>query len=147
MSNYLFVMLQQDHAKLENVLIQSLDAAWIKERNVKLDVLRLDLIHPVISGNKWFKLKYYLQDAKEKGFNSIITFGGAYSNHIVATAYSCKLENLKCTGIIRGEEPKDYSPTLLFAKECGMELQFISRTAYKNKSRTSDKFPAALLDR
>lgn len=134
-------MIQQDRAKIENVFIQSLQADWINSSDLKLDVLRLDLVHPVISGNKWFKLKYYLEEARVKGFNRIATFGGAYSNHIVATAYACKLHNLTCTGIIRGEEPQIFSPTLLLAKECGMQLKFVTRSAYKDKEAIKQSSP------
>ncbi|MGI3286099.1 1-aminocyclopropane-1-carboxylate deaminase/D-cysteine desulfhydrase, partial [Acinetobacter baumannii] len=71
---------------------------------VHLDIKRLDLVHPQISGNKFFKLKYNLLTAKEQGLSSILTFGGAYSNHIAATAYAAHLFGLKSIGIIRGEE-------------------------------------------
>jgi 1-aminocyclopropane-1-carboxylate deaminase len=76
-----------------------------------VDVLRLDLIHPVISGNKWFKLIRYLEDAIKFNESVIVTFGGAYSNHIVATAAACQLYGLKCYGVIRGEKPGQLSPT------------------------------------
>lgn len=96
-------------------------------------VLRLDLIHPVISGNKWFKLKYYLQDALRKGAGTLVTFGGAYSNHIVAAAAASQLHGLKSIGIIRGEKPALLSPTLLDAASYGMELEFISREDYRER--------------
>jgi len=70
--------------------------------DIQINVLRLDAIHPVVSGNKWFKLKYHIEEAKKKKFSSLITFGGAYSNHIVATAFAAREAKLKCTGIIRG---------------------------------------------
>jgi len=95
-----------------------------------VDVLRLDLLHPVVSGNKWFKLKEYLADA---GGKTLLTFGGSYSNHIVATAAAASERGLQSVGVIRGEEPAVYSPTLVQAKEYGMHLFFISRDAYKNK--------------
>jgi 1-aminocyclopropane-1-carboxylate deaminase len=102
-------------------------------KDVEVSVLRLDKIHPVISGNKWFKLRYYIQQAKELGRKQIVTFGGAWSNHIVAAAAICKMNNLAVTGIIRGEEPASWSPTLLQAKEYGMRLHFISREDYAKK--------------
>ena len=97
-------------------------------------MLRLDKIHPVISGNKWFKLKYYLENFKKNNFYGILTFGGAYSNHIIATAYAAKLAGIKCKGIIRGETPPELSHTL---KECikyGMQLEFVTRENYRQKN-------------
>ena len=112
--------------------IQTLQSFSVN-KNIEIDVLRLDEIHPIVSGNKWYKLKYYLQDAIEKKCSTIITFGGAFSNHIVATAFACKANNLKSIGIIRGEEPKQLSPTLIAAKSYGMELHFVERSFYKTK--------------
>jgi 1-aminocyclopropane-1-carboxylate deaminase len=109
------------------------------ERGINISVLRLDKIHPVISGNKWFKLQYYIKDAKEQHKKKIITFGGAYSNHIVAAAAACKMNGLASAGIIRGEEPPLLSQTLLQAKAYGMQLHFISREDYSEK-----KVPAEL---
>ncbi|GAB3423198.1 1-aminocyclopropane-1-carboxylate deaminase/D-cysteine desulfhydrase [Niabella aquatica] len=100
---------------------------------VSVSVLRLDKIHPVISGNKWFKLRFHLQKAKENNFKTIITFGGAFSNHIAATAAACNSYGFNSIGIIRGEAPKAYSHTLKAAAAAGMQLIFISREAYKNK--------------
>lgn len=109
----------------------------IEYNGYKLAVLRLDLIHPEISGNKWFKLKYNLQQAKNENKNTILTFGGAFSNHIAATAFACKEAALNCIGIIRGEESSINNPTLSFAKSNGMALHFISRNDYQKK-RESD---------
>lgn len=97
-------------------------------------VLRLDLIHPEISGNKWFKLKHNLEQAKKENKNTIITFGGAFSNHIAATAVACKLNGFKSIGIIRGEDTSTNNPTLSFAKQHSMELLFVSRNEYSQKS-------------
>jgi len=99
-----------------------------------IGILRLDLIHPEISGNKWFKLKYNLQQVKKVNNTTVITFGGAFSNHIAATAVACKLEGIKSIGIIRGEETSADNPTLSLAKENGMELLFVSREEYSQKS-------------
>lgn len=98
---------------------------------IHLYTLRTDLIHPVVSGNKWFKLKLYLQEAQLQRKKKIVTFGGAFSNHIVATAYACKQMGMPSIGIIRGEQPATYSHTLKDATAYGMELFFISRTDYK----------------
>ncbi len=103
------------------------------EKNISAIALRLDKIHPVISGNKWFKLQYYLKEAKEKEKKRIVTFGGAFSNHIAATAAACKMNGLSSAGIIRGEEPSKLSDTLVQAKKYGMQLYFISRDDYKEK--------------
>lgn len=105
----------------------------IKLASFSIDVLRLDQVHPVISGNKWFKLKKYLEEARTSGKKRIITFGGAYSNHIVATAAAAKKFGFQSLGIIRGEEPAVHSHTLKAAREFGMMLLFSSRKAYENK--------------
>jgi 1-aminocyclopropane-1-carboxylate deaminase len=105
---------------------------------VDADVLRLDLVHPVVSGNKWFKLKEYLKEAQELGKKAVITFGGAYSNHIIATAAACQSAGLPSIGIIRGEKSPNLSPTLQQAKELGMQLHFITRAAYKDKELPSE---------
>jgi 1-aminocyclopropane-1-carboxylate deaminase len=101
--------------------------------HTSVDVLRLDLIHPVVSGNKWFKLKYFLQEAQQLNKKTLITYGGAYSNHIVATAAAAFQSGLKSIGIIRGEKPLIFSPTLLQALSYQMELYFIDRASYKYK--------------
>ena len=77
-----------------------------------VDILRLDEVHPVVSGNKWFKLKEYLKDAEEQGKKLLLTFGGAYSNHIVATAAAAQMKGFTSIGIIRGEEPNNLSHSL-----------------------------------
>lgn len=104
-----------------------------QQKGVQVDVLRLDAIHPVISGNKWFKLKAYLADAAAQNKKSIITFGGAFSNHIVATAAACQQKGFETFGVIRSERPAQLSSTLQQAMAYGMQLHFISRAAYKQK--------------
>ena len=99
-----------------------------------VDVLRLDLLHPVISGNKWFKLKDYIAEAKAQHTKTIITFGGAFSNHIVATAAAARFNELNSIGIIRGEKPLQPSHTLMDAERFGMKLFFVSRAAYQLKT-------------
>ncbi len=110
----------------------------LQQKNVSLSVLRLDKIHPTISGNKLFKLHYFLNEAIELSLPGIITFGGAYSNHLVATAYACKISGLKSIGFIRGERPANLSHTLTACIDYGMQLYFTSRESYKNKE--SDYF-------
>jgi 1-aminocyclopropane-1-carboxylate deaminase len=120
----------------------------LKRRNIQADVLRLDLIHPVISGNKWFKLKEYLTEIREENKNAVVTFGGAFSNHIIATAAFCKEHEVKSIGIIRGEEPPNLSHTLHDAKDCGMELFFVEREKYKTKeipAAITEKYPDAYI--
>jgi len=101
--------------------------------SVHLDIKRLDLIHPQISGNKFFKLKYNILEAQKQGLTHILTFGGAYSNHIAATAYAAHLYGLKSVGIIRGEElaTQPLNPTLANAQKLGMQLHFVSRNEYR----------------
>lgn len=108
----------------------------IKNSSVKVFIRREDLIHPFISGNKYRKLKYNLLQAKKENQTTLLTFGGAFSNHIAATAFAGKENGFKTIGIIRGEElyPKiDENPTLKFAKQCGMEFVFVSREEYRLK--------------
>jgi 1-aminocyclopropane-1-carboxylate deaminase len=100
--------------------------------HTKVDVLRLDLVHPAVSGNKWFKLKYYLDEARQLD-KCVATFGGAYSNHIVATAAAAAASGLRSIGLIRGERPTELSCSLRFAQDCGMELFFLSREDYREK--------------
>lgn len=102
-------------------------------QQISIDMLRLDKIDADISGNKWFKLKYNLKKAKAENKSTIVTFGGAFSNHIVATAVACRLAGLKSVGIIRGEKQEFLNPSLKKATDFGMELHYISREDYKNK--------------
>lgn len=100
---------------------------------VGLYILREDLIHPIVSGNKWRKLKYNLLAARESGESTLLSFGGAYSNHIHALAAAAKETGLKSIGIIRGEEHLPLNPTLTDAKAMGMELHYMDRTSYRLK--------------
>ena len=95
------------------------------------------LIHPFISGNKYRKLKYNILEAKTQGQRLLLTFGGAYSNHIAATAYAGKAHGFNTIGIIRGDELRnkvEANPTLKFARSCGMDFKFITREDYRNKA-------------
>ncbi|SFE13601.1 1-aminocyclopropane-1-carboxylate deaminase [Chitinophaga sp. CF118] len=116
-----------------NIILQNITPSWLPD-NIQAAMLRLDLLHPEISGNKWFKLKYNLEAA---GKRRILTFGGAYSNHIAATAAACELAGLPCIGIIRGERPLQLSHTLQLAVEKGMQLEFVSREVYRHKDSTN----------
>jgi 1-aminocyclopropane-1-carboxylate deaminase len=101
---------------------------------VSLWVKRDDLIHPQVSGNKWRKLKYNLLEARSQGYSKILTFGGAFSNHIYSVAAAGKLWGFKTTGIIRGEETIPLNPTLFFARTCGMQLRYMDRSRYRQKN-------------
>jgi 1-aminocyclopropane-1-carboxylate deaminase len=113
--------------------IQLLDDTLFESNKLKIFVKRDDLIHPQIHGNKWRKLKYNLAAFKESGKSQILTFGGAFSNHIHATAAAGQLFNIKTIGVIRGERVAPLSPTLVFAEKCGMTLHFVSRETYRHK--------------
>ncbi len=128
-------MLKKDSMKeyLPNCRIQEL--ANFSKSGVHVDMLRLDLLHPVVSGNKWFKLRYYLEEARATGKTRIATFGGAYSNHIVAAAFAAKEAGLHSTGYIRGDQTTNPSPTLLQAMELGMKMAFVTREAYQDKEK------------
>ena len=110
---------------------------FLNSNRISLHIRREDLIHPFVSGNKFRKLKYNLEEVKSQKKNTILTFGGAYSNHIAAVAYAGKENGFRTIGVIRGDELQSKiqeNPTLKFAKECGMEFDFISRNDYQNKS-------------
>ncbi|KAF0162252.1 MAG: dcyD [Ignavibacteria bacterium] len=100
---------------------------------VKVFIKRLDLVHPYVSGNKWFKQKYNLMLAREEGYDTLLTFGGAYSNHVHATAAAGKEFGFNTIGIIRGEEHLPLNPTLQFADEQGMKLHYVNRSDYRKK--------------
>ncbi|MFB3056003.1 MAG: 1-aminocyclopropane-1-carboxylate deaminase/D-cysteine desulfhydrase [Ignavibacteriaceae bacterium] len=114
--------------------IHKIEDPLIKDSGIKLFIKREDLNHPELSGNKWHKLKYNLITAKEKGYETLLTFGGAYSNHIYATAAAGKLFGFKTIGIIRGEEHLPLNPTLSFAASAGMKIHYVNRKTYKEKN-------------
>jgi 1-aminocyclopropane-1-carboxylate deaminase len=110
------------------------------QANVSVDVLRLDLIHPVISGNKYFKLKVAIENAVSSDISGIVSFGGAYSNHLVALACLCNSVGLQSIGVIRGEEPANHSPTLNDAIGYGMKPIFVNRELYADKKQLNNLF-------
>ncbi|MFM1858438.1 MAG: hypothetical protein RLZ05_1498 [Bacteroidota bacterium] len=133
-------LIQQNLATIDPIVLDVLSA-----QGLIAEVLRLDKVHPVISGNKWFKLQFYLQEAVQSNKKHILTYGGPWSNHLVATAAACKELGLQCTGVVRGESPKQFTPTLQEAASRGMKLEFISRAEYsiqkiKYSSTQSDQF-------
>lgn len=103
----------------------------LEKHQVELWIKRDDLLHPIISGNKWRKLKYCLNHALTMGANTVISMGGTYSNHLHALAYIGKLLGLKTVGLIRGEAPATLTPSLLDMQQWGMELRFVSRSDYR----------------
>lgn len=119
------------HSTIKNELF------YTSVNGVELWLKREDLIHPSVSGNKFRKLKYNLEFAKSQQLKTLVTFGGAFSNHIAAMAAAGELFNFKTIGIIRGEELEskiEDNPTLQFARNAGMELRFVSRATYRKKA-------------
>lgn len=126
------------HSKIQNVY-------WDKTRGISIDIKREDQIHPIVSGNKFRKLKYNIKQALSEKHQVLLTYGGAFSNHIAATATAAKICGLKSIGIIRGDELKDrleenpnHNQTLSYAQQQGMQLYFISREDYKIKDNTDE---------
>lgn len=113
--------------------LQQLTDSRFDEKQVKVFMKRDDLIHPFISGNKFRKLKYNLQEAMQENQHTLLTFGGAFSNHIYAVAAAGKEVGLNTIGIIRGEKILPLNKTLQFVSDQGMQLHFISRETYKQK--------------
>jgi len=127
--------------KNKNSRVQQVHFSELDHKNTSLFIKREDELHPFISGNKYRKLKYNLEEATRQSHDTLITFGGAYSNHIAATAAAGFENHFKTIGFIRGEElgtdlkeKIKCNPTLRFAQENLMQLEFISRNAYRNKN-------------
>lgn len=117
--------------KFQPSLLSRIVDPWLECQQIELWIKRDDLIDPVISGNKWRKLKYYLDHALSLKAHTLISMGGAYSNHLHALAYAGQQLGLKTTGLIRGERPDDVNPTLRDLQNWGMELKFVSRADYR----------------
>ncbi|MGJ5641981.1 1-aminocyclopropane-1-carboxylate deaminase/D-cysteine desulfhydrase [Formosa sp. S-31] len=136
------MLFSEDHPQIVNQPIV-LDS----NRNISLSVKREDLLHEFVSGNKYRKLYYNVLKAKTKNYSTLLTFGGAFSNHIAAVAYAGKASGLKTIGIIRGEElalETNLNPTLKFAASCGMQFKFVTREDYRLKE--TDEFLCDLQD-
>jgi 1-aminocyclopropane-1-carboxylate deaminase len=99
----------------------------------KVDLLRLDVLHPIVSGNKFYKLRFYIAEAIENGVSTVASFGGPYSNHIVALAFTAKEAGLKSIGYIRTNEDEPITPSMAEAKGYGMELVYLGRTDFQTK--------------
>lgn len=121
--------------KLENSfkpsILTKLGDSLLDEYQIELWIKRDDLLHPIISGNKWRKLKYSLDHALSLGSDTLISMGGTYSNHLHALAYAGKILGLKTKAFIRGEQPTTLTSTLIDIQNWGMELSFVSRSDYK----------------
>lgn len=116
-----------------SIPIQSLHDSLFVEKNINLSILRTDKTDPIISGNKWFKLKYNLMEAKQQGYKTLLSFGGPYSNHLHALASAGKALDFNTIGIIRGEEHQPLNPTLSDVVSQGMKLYYIDRKTYRQK--------------
>ena len=118
-----------------NSPVQLLENPFPEPVNIRLFLKRDDLLHPQVSGNKWRKLKYNLLAAREQSYPTLLTFGGAYSNHLYATATAGKVFGFNTVGVVRGDElaRKPLNPTLAFCRQCGMYLHFVSRADYQRK--------------
>lgn len=110
--------------------VQRIKGDIFDKNNIEIFIARFDLLHEIVSGNKLYKLYYFLQEAVKKG-KKIVTYGGAYSNHLIATAYACKMLGINCKGIVNGEKPLKLSTTLQNCIEYGMELEFVDRELYR----------------
>lgn len=124
--------------------IQEIFDTVLEKAGIQLLVKREDLNHRYVSGNKWWKLKYNLRHAKTESHQTILTFGGAYSNHIFATAAAANEIGLKSIGVIRGEKHSPLNSTLAFAEANNMLLHYISREDYRHK--TDNEFVKSLRD-
>ena len=114
-----------------NIQIDTVKSFIYEGEEYSFDVARFDLIDPLISGNKLFKLYYQLLNVQTQKKKGILTMGGAYSNHLLATAALCEEQQISSIAIIRGEESKDLSVTLRDCREKGMKLIFVSRESYR----------------
>ncbi|MFM7838468.1 MAG: 1-aminocyclopropane-1-carboxylate deaminase/D-cysteine desulfhydrase [Chitinophagaceae bacterium] len=116
-----------------SVPLQRLHNPLWEDQQIGLTVFRADLIHPLISGNKWYKLQYYIKDCLATGKSGLITMGGAYSNHLLATAATAHHYQLRSMAFVRGEESSTDSPTLADCRRLGMQLRFIDRPSYRQE--------------
>jgi 1-aminocyclopropane-1-carboxylate deaminase len=98
---------------------------------IESSILRLDKLHPIVSGNKWFKLRYYIEEAISQSCKTIASFGGPYSNHLVALAYAAKENNIKSIGYVRATKEDRITASLQEALGYGMQLEFIGRTHFQ----------------
>jgi len=124
--------LDQLEQTFKSSILTKIEDRQLDQYQVELWLKRDDLLHPIISGNKWRKLKYILDAVLSSGRNTIVSMGGAYSNHLHALAYAGHVLGLKTIGIIRGEKPEPLNPTLLDMQQWGMTLKFVSRADFRD---------------
>lgn len=115
-------------------------------RGISLGIARLDLIHPIVSGNKLFKLYYFLEESLRTGRKTLVTFGGPYSNHLVATAFACHSAGICSIAVVRGERPEILSHTLQHCESYGMKLHFIPRLVF-DEQKNQELFQQELCQR
>lgn len=114
--------------------IQEINADWYEGKVTEVSMLRLDVVHHHVSGNKWYKLKYNVDHCRSHDIGTLLTFGGAYSNHMAATAAMANISGLKSIGVIKGTyAEKELTPTLRFCSDNGMELVFVTHEDYARK--------------
>ena len=140
-----------DRKRISETPLQRISDANDSPHSINLWIKREDLIHPQLSGNKWHKLRFNLQHAKESGLNGVISFGGAFSNHLHALAWAGQQQGLKTVGVVRGELTEPLNPTLADCKRWGMSLIPVSREEYRRRAdqviinRLRASFPDHLL--
>jgi 1-aminocyclopropane-1-carboxylate deaminase len=117
--------------------VTELLSAVFRSVDVQVFIKRENLNHETVSGNKWWKLKYNLEEAQLQKHTTLLTFGGGFSNHLYATAAAANQLGLKSIGVVRGEETLPLNNTLSFAHQCGMQLHFVSREDYRKKTEPS----------
>lgn len=117
--------------------LHSVPDPWLTSQRIHLSILRLDQIHPTVSGNKWYKLKYNLRQARKDQYDTLLTVGGAYSNHLYATAAAGQACGFRIIGVVRGEPHAPLNPTLQFASEQGMQLHYVSRDAFRQRHQAA----------
>lgn len=131
MSSFDYTSLWERPPVIEEIILKQ------KENSLnQIDILRLDLIHPMLSGNKIFKLSLFLSDCLQSNHRTLLTFGGAFSNHLSATAYACRTLGIKCIGLVRGEILN--TPTLKYCQKMGMELHGMERSEFRKISEQTN---------
>ena len=124
----------KDSIRLDTITIDPITIdpiASFSSSTIESSILRLDKLHPIVSGNKWFKLRYYIEDAIAHNASTIASFGGPYSNHLVALAYAAKEKNIKSIGYVRATQEDAITPSLEEALGYGMQLEFIGRNHFQ----------------
>ncbi|MGI9274754.1 MAG: 1-aminocyclopropane-1-carboxylate deaminase/D-cysteine desulfhydrase [Endozoicomonas sp.] len=132
-SRYVQITGMSGRLSWHSIPVQEVTPAWLAGKGIRLDILRLDKLHPLVSGNKWFKLKHHLIKARFDGFTTLLSFGGAWSNHIHALAAAGRETGIRTLGVIRGERPRKLSETLKDVESWDMQLHFVSRSDYRLK--------------